>query len=186
MLRIWPQSFNTEGFFVAVLKKNARTKEPKHLETAQRYVKPIRRVDQKQYLKRLEGQFGTPFCNPEEEMLLEGKKQVLITSSAAYYFPLPIAEYSMGLPFCKATEDGRVRPVTECITLRGKQATQQTITLNDQQLQQLLGGKDIPCDPLLNGDHILLWNDIAIGWSLAKEGTLKNRLSRWIVEHRSS
>jgi NOL1/NOP2/fmu family ribosome biogenesis protein len=88
----------------------------------------------------------------------------------------------MGIPYAKGLKDGRFRITDELSTARGIEATKNVLTVSDGDLQELLEGQNIECREDVHGDMILHWNGLAIGRGLAKEGYLKNRLSRWIVQ----
>ena len=99
---------------------------------------------------------------------------------------LPLTEYALGIPFAKILNDGRFRVTNELVSLRGNRAKEQVMELKETELSALLGGKDIPCAPVLRGDTILRFRGIAIGLGLAKELVLLNRLPRWVVKHSAS
>jgi NOL1/NOP2/fmu family ribosome biogenesis protein len=65
-------------------------------------------------------------------------------------------------------------------------ATMGTLSVSDSELKELLEGQNIECRSDAEGDVVLQWKGLAIGRGLAKEGFLKNRLSRWIVQLRGS
>ena len=70
----------------------------------------------------------------------------------------------------------------EIASLRGGDATKNVTELADAQLDALLDGKDTTCPNDLLGDVILLHRDMPVGIGLARDGHLKNRLPRWVVQ----
>ncbi|MDO8469079.1 MAG: NOL1/NOP2/sun family putative RNA methylase [Candidatus Peribacter sp.] len=180
-LRLWPQTYDTEGFFCAVLKKVKRTREVEPLEMYQRTALPFGRKSTEAVSKIFLEQFGADFRLPGE-CLIEKGQQLLLSGEDAYGFPLPVTEYASGIPFAKILPDGRFRITNELASLRGHLATSGVMELSQDQLDALLAGKDISVDPSLRGDTILRFRGISLGLGLAKEGTLLNRLPRWVVK----
>jgi len=180
-LRLWPQTYDTEGFFCAVLKKVKPTRAVEHLEMYPRTATPVRRKEVEKISTLFRQQFGTDFLLPGE-CLIEKGNFILVATEEAEGFPLPVTEYAMGIPYAKILPDGRYRITNELASLRGNMASLHVLELTDEQLQSLLSGKDLSIDPALYGDTILFNCGIALGVGLAKEGTLLNRLPRWVVK----
>lgn len=180
-LRLWPQTYDTEGFFCAVLKKVKPTRAVEHLEMYPRTATPVRRKDVEKISALFRQQFGTDFLLPGE-CLIEKGNFILLATQEAHDFPLPVTEYAMGIPYAKILPDGRYRITNELASLRGNMASSHVLELTDEQLQSLLSGKDLSIDSALYGDTILFNCGIALGVGLAKEGTLLNRLPRWVVK----
>ncbi|MDD4627818.1 MAG: NOL1/NOP2/sun family putative RNA methylase [Candidatus Peribacteraceae bacterium] len=180
-LRLWPQTYNTEGFFCAVFRKVKRTKEPQHTDLAKRTSAPLPKAKRVTLQKLMKEQFGTDFLQ-EGDALVERMQQVLLTTEMADGFPLPVTDYACGIPFSKMLPDGRFRVTNELVSLRGEMAKKQTMDLSDDQLSLLLSGRDLTCSGSLKGDTILTFRGISLGLGLAKEGVLLNRLPRWVVK----
>ncbi|MFH0851886.1 MAG: NOL1/NOP2/sun family putative RNA methylase, partial [Candidatus Peregrinibacteria bacterium] len=149
-LRLWPQTYDTEGFFCAVLKKVKPTRAVEPLEMYQRVALPFGRKKTEAVSKLFMEQFGTDFRLPGE-CLIEKGQQLLLSGEEAYGFPLPVTEYAMGIPFAKILQDGRFRITNELASLRGHLAACGVMELSQNQLDALLDGKDIPVDPSLRG-----------------------------------
>ena len=113
--------------------------------------------------------------------LFRRSDQVMLATADVAAFALPLEDYSLGLPFGKRLSDGRIILHQELITLRGSEATKNVMHASEEDVQALLDGKDIPCDPSLRGHVILLQGNIAVGHGLARDGTLKNNLPRWMI-----
>jgi len=184
-LRLWPQTYDTEGFFCAVLKKVKRTREVEPLEMYQRTALPFGRKKTEAVSHLFTEQFGADF-RLSGECLVEKGNFILLATEEAQGFPLPVTEYAMGVPYAKILPDGRYRITNELASLRGNMASSHVLELTDEQLQSLLSGKDIPVDASLYGDTILRYRGISLGLGLAKEGTLLNRLPRWVVKNASA
>ncbi|MDD5041807.1 MAG: NOL1/NOP2/sun family putative RNA methylase [Candidatus Peribacteraceae bacterium] len=184
-LRLWPQTYDTEGFFCAVLKKVQSTRAVEPLEMYERVALPFGRKKTEAVSKLFMEQFGADFRLPGE-CLVEKGNFLLLVSQEAHGFPLPATEYAMGIPYAKILPDGRFRVTNEMASLRGHLAQSQILELSEEQLGSLLAGKDLPCDPKLRGDTILRFRGISLGLGLAKEGVLLNRLPRWVVKNASA
>jgi len=180
-IRLWPQTYNTEGFFCAVLEKTARTREPIEFEMIPRQEKPLTPRRYRDIIKILEEHFGTSFLQ-EGDVLLQKADQLLLTTEEAKQFPLPVQDFALGLPFVKGIRDSaHIRLTHDLVTLRGRFAQKNVYDLSDEEAAEILAGKDIPCPEELRGDIILRSQGICIGPAFAKEGNLKNRLSRQLI-----
>lgn len=181
MLRLWPQTLDTEGFFSVILKKHAPTKDPEDMESIkfQEIPLPPRRI--KEAMELFTELYGTPVLRDGETLFQLGEN-LLLTTSDVVHFGLPVQDFSLGLPFAKLLKDGRVRIAHEMATLRGHEATAGTLQLDAKQLEDILDGKDTACDPTLRGDMLLLAEGRCIGRGLAKEGLLKNNLPRLMIQ----
>ena len=179
-LRLWPQTYDTEGFFCAVLQKKSSTRDVLQQEYVQLRgeLTPSRTKDiAAELIKR----YGASFMH-EDERCYETAQYVTLLNDTASKFQLPCPRYAFGLPFLKLQKDSRIRLTHEMITLRGKEATKGVMELMDAQKEMLLQGKDTPCDSTLHGELILRWHGISIGMGLAKEGVLKNWIPRSVVK----
>lgn len=181
LLRLWPQTLDTEGFFSVILKKNAPTKDPEDMDRVpyQETHMPARRV--REAMEMFTNIYGTPVLRDGETLYQLGENMLLTTSEVAG-FAMPLQDFSIGLPFAKLLKDGRVRIAHETATLRGHEATKGTLHLDAAQLEAILDGKDTTCDPSLRGDMLLMAEGRCIGRGLAKEGILKNNLPRLMIQ----
>ncbi len=180
-LRLWPQTFDTEGFFAAVLRKTAPTRAVERLPSFCFQEDIIPKTRQKELVARLEDFYGTSFMLPGERLFQRGTQLILSTEEIMEY-PLPVQDYALGMPFGRRLDDGRVRIDHEIASLRGHLATRNVININEALLDVLLDGKDASCDPQLRGDILLRYGGMIVGFGLAKEGKLLNRLPRWIIQ----
>ncbi|MDD5026432.1 MAG: NOL1/NOP2/sun family putative RNA methylase [Candidatus Peribacteraceae bacterium] len=181
-LRLWPQTYDTEGFFAAVLQKTASTRDPLSVPPVPKEEQTLRNHEMTHIMEWLKETYGTTFTGEGDTLVRRGEAILLVTADT-WNLPLPVRDYSLGLPFCKDLGDGRYRLHSELVTARGNFATKNVWRIDDDTLQSLERGRDVPCPAELLGDVILVWNDLPLGMGLAREGTLKNRLSRWLVQH---
>lgn len=181
MVRLWPQTLDTEGFFSVILKKHAPTKDPTDMDRVpyQETHMPARRV--REAMGHFENAYGTPVLRDGETLYQMGEN-VLLTTGEVAGFAMPLQDFSIGLPFAKLLKDGRVRIAHETATLRGHEATKGTLELDAKQLEDIFDGKDTTCDPSLRGDMLLMAEGRCIGRGLAKDGILKNNLPRLMIQ----
>ncbi len=182
MLRLWPQTYDTEGFFCAVLRKIAPTRAPMDVEKVRFQEQEMPRARRDEVGAQLKKIYGAPFLY-EEDRLFQRADQLLLSTQDIAAFSLPLQDYSLGLPFAKRLPDGRVLLHHELATLRGNEALQNVLELTAEEVDALLDGKDLTCDPALHGHLILRHDGICVGHGLAKEGKLKNNLPRWMILH---
>lgn len=179
-LRLWPQTYDTEGFFCAVLRKTAQTRDRLAMPRVHFQEEPLPRARQEEVGRIFKNRFGSSFLC-EGDQLFQREDQILLATDGVANFSLPVEDYSLGLPYAVRLEGNRARIHHETATLRGGMATKNVLEITEGQLNELLDGKDFPIDSALTGDVILLCKKRPIGAGLAKQGILKNRLPRWIV-----
>lgn len=179
-LRLWPQTFDSEGFFAVLLQKNAPTKDPEPMDIVapQEILYPLARMGE--VAAALEKLYGTDFLDPGDRLWQLGDQLLLLTKDASDW-SLPLRDYALGLPFCKLLPDRRVRIAHELATLRGQRATRGRLEVDAGQLETLLKGQDPPCAPDLAGDCLLFSRGVCLGRGLAKNGVLKNNLPRTMI-----
>ena len=179
-LRLWPQTYDTEGFFCAVFQKIAPTRPVEPMWTVPFQEERLSGSRQKEIAAKLEDCYGTDFLGGGD-ILFKSGEQLFLTNADVASHHLPIQDYSAGIPFAKILNDGRVRVSHEIATLRGTRATKGIAAIHDDRLTFFLKGKDAPCAQELRGDILLLYKDFCIGRALAKNGVLKNNLPRWML-----
>lgn len=180
LLRLWPHTFDTEGFFCAVLRKVAPTRHREAMDRVRFQEEEFPPTRTKNIAALCEAMYGASLLHDGDRLFLRGD-QVLLSTQDVAEFRLPVQDYSLGLPFARRLDPGRIRLSQELITLRGAEASRNILEISESDLDAILAGKDISCPPDMRGDPILLHRGIPIGSSLAKGGILKNRLPRWIV-----
>lgn len=179
-LRLWPHTYDTEGFFACALHKLKPTRAVEPLDWIDLQEVKLPNGRRRDIEKELMKQFGTSFLT-DTDALYERGDQVIITNTDVANFPLTVENYSLGLPFVKRLRDGRVVLNHEFATLRGASALKNTVEIDASTLEEMLDGKDVTCDPELHGQVIVMHNGVAVGHSLAKEGKLKNNIPRWVI-----
>lgn len=180
-VRLWPHVYDTEGFFACALVKVAPTRAREPMDRVFFVETPVPPTRQREIAQRLTEQYGTSFID-EGERLFERGDLLILTNDPVSDFHLPVQDYALGLPFGRRLEGSRVRVDHDIATLRGHRATRNTEDLHDAQIEALLDGKDTTCSPDFRGDIVLRYRGVPLGFGLAKDGHLKNRLPRWLVQ----
>jgi 16S rRNA (cytosine1407-C5)-methyltransferase len=181
VIRLWPQTYDTEGFFCAVLRKTKPTRHPIDHPYVHFQEEELPAARLKEWSAKLEAMYGTSFM-VEGDRLFERGELLLLTNADVAKFRMPVADYALGIPFGKKIDDGRIRVDHDIAVFRGNMATKNACDITEETLNLLLDGKDATCDQTLKGDVLLRFQGMIIGIGLAKEGHLKNRLPRWIVQ----
>ena len=179
--RLWPQTYDTEGFFCAVLRKTERTKEPTpDLETKRFREEPLSKGKRKEIAKFLASRYGTDFIHEDERLLRLGD-EVYICNDDAFSFQSTVTPYAIGMPLGRVLRDSPLYVDHEIAVLRGSEATENVWDLQEGQLQELLSGKNIVCDASIEGHILLRHEGMCIGRGRARKGIVKNHLPRWMI-----
>jgi 16S rRNA (cytosine1407-C5)-methyltransferase len=180
-LRIWPQTYDSEGFFCAVLKKTAPTREAQRFDLVKVDKEVLSKGRIKEICEFLELRFGKSFKN-KSEVLLQSNERLWITTEEVYKFKLPCPSVGIGLPFGKTLRKSPVMIDHDLATLRGSDVTAGVIDLTDEQWKLLARGQDIDCDPEIFGNILLRYQGICVSRGRARDGRCKNHLPRWIIQ----
>ncbi|MBI2117689.1 hypothetical protein HYT95_02210, partial [Candidatus Peregrinibacteria bacterium] len=108
LLRLWPQTFDTEGFFCAVLEKKASTKTVEPVQWMHLQERPVSRKQTEDVQRQMTDRYGTSFLRGGERLLLHGSESLVVTTQETADFGLAVQDYAVGLPFGKLLKDGRV------------------------------------------------------------------------------
>lgn len=180
-LRLWPQTYDTEGFFCAVLQKTAPTRPVEPMEWIRFQETPVGKKTRQDIEQQMANRYGVSFLEEDDRLYERGGESIVLASREVMEFGMPVEDYSIGMPYGKKLKDGRVLVEHEVATLRGHLATKNFYQVNDEQLTLLLAAKDCDCPKDLNGHTLLAYRDSCIGIGLAKDGRMKNNLPRWMV-----
>ena len=180
LLRLWPQTYDTEGFFSAVLEKVAPTRAVEPLEWIRPQETLLPRSKQRGIAEMFGELYGDAFLD-EGDVLYERGEQIILASQEVADCRLPVQDYALGMPFAKMLAPTRAMPSHEIASLRGQRATRLAVDVSAEEMGQLLSAKGIACEPALRGHAIVRFEGHGIGVSLAKDGRLTNNLPRWMV-----
>ncbi len=188
LVRLWPQTYDTEGFFSAVIEKRAPTRDRTPWAKEPYRYDLVPKARKKEVVDRLEDWYGTSFMD-EDDVLLTKRDQICVIPSAALDLKLPLDPYYVGLPFGKFTDHGLPRLSHEMATLRGHRATKQVLNVSELEMRQTMKGVNIPATPsgFDDGDVLMslsenaLGRPIIFGRGVLKNGIVLNRLPRDMV-----
>ncbi len=186
-VRLWPQTYDTEGFFSVAIEKTSSTRAQKYIEEPHRY-EIISKAKVAEMADRLVDWYGYSFIG-EHEALITQRDQICIIPQEALEFRLPMMPYFTGLPFGKFTDHGLPRLSHEIATLRGNLATKQILKLADADLKSAMKGVNITSvgsgnddgDVMLAFQENALGRPIIFGRGMLKNGIVLNRLPRDMV-----
>jgi 16S rRNA (cytosine1407-C5)-methyltransferase len=181
MLRLWPQTYNTEGFFSAVLRKK-RSLVPKQVTTpVARRERTISKGRVLEFTADIKKRFGTNFIRYNES-LSEWEGIVYLVTTYGQTLNVPNRNYSLGVPYGKMLKNNTIRIGNDIARLRGAEAKQNIVLVNQEELQTLLQGKNVTCNPTLQGDVIVQYEGYSLGTCTAQKGVLKNTLDREFIK----
>ncbi|WP_088328473.1 16S rRNA (cytosine(1407)-C(5))-methyltransferase RsmF [Lacimicrobium sp. SS2-24] len=184
-LHVWPQVYDTEGFFVARLKKVRSLNLPAaNARKAKLPYVPATRKQRQQFCTYLSDQFGTE---------LDDTAQIYVRDREYWLFPDQIAPFLTQFRFQRigvrlATEHkSGYRLSHDGALCLGRHMTRQVLALDTAQLRAFYQGKDLfmPTPPP-QGEVILTWQGSAIGVGKGLGSKLKNLLPRELVRDKLS
>jgi len=188
-VRLWPQTFDTEGFFVCVLEKRAPTKvrAPKEQEWHRYSELPSARIHEVRSL--ILDWYGSDCVDEHETLIMGHKEQMMVMPKKALRLGLPTKAILAGLALGKSPRTGIFRLAHEMAALRGRRATKQKLMLSETEWNEAMTGKNLTGsrDGLENGDILLtvdapsLGTELVVGRGILKDDVILNRLPRDIV-----
>ncbi len=179
-LRVWPHIFNTEGFFIAKIKKLRKTlygsmdtKKPKYFSIKIFLNKERKRLET--YIKKY---FGYIIKFEKKYEIVKINNDIIIRSSFAERFFGKIKIEYTGL--CIFKEGKQKFVIThEGVMLLGEHFTKRVIEITTSQKNDYYSGKDIYIKEDLDpGTVVLKYDGIIIGKGLLKDKKIKNQLPR--------
>jgi 16S rRNA (cytosine1407-C5)-methyltransferase len=181
--RLWPQLFNTAGFFAARLTKT----EPLRVSLSafnNRAARPPQMtvplpVETRGICDHLSGQYGFDLAKALEEnnlQVVEIDGQLCLAGKAlnARFYALPWL--SSGMPLGKTLPEGW-QPSHEFVSRFGDRFTRNVLTLEDEHLPAWMRGEDLrgyATNPELRGEVVAVRD--ALGRNLGRAKLLENRL----------
>ncbi|MCW8996047.1 MAG: 16S rRNA (cytosine(1407)-C(5))-methyltransferase RsmF [Psychromonas sp.] len=181
-LHIWPQVYDSEGFFVAAIKKTRASEAPAAQKRLGKF--PFTKTEKKtaQDLYRyFKAQFaitdidGVLYQRDQEFWLFPEQIEPLITELRFSRLGIKIAEQ-----FGKGNKSG-FKTMHEFVSCYGAQA-KNTVPLNAQQAQAFYQGRDIRDIETANkGEVLLSYRGNVIGLGKALNNRIKNNLPRELI-----
>ncbi|MEQ1848994.1 MAG: NOL1/NOP2/sun family putative RNA methylase [Candidatus Peribacteraceae bacterium] len=189
-VRVWPQTYNTEGFFVCVLEKHAPTKHRQERDQELHHFTELPRARVAETAKLASDWYGTSFIH-EGEVLIENKENELcLIAKEVLELGLPTKSYYAGMPFGKVPRTNIFRISHEAAVLRGRSASSHVMEVTELEFQTLLSGGNLASRGLTEeeGGDILLrvlspafQQPIVVGRGILKGSSVLNRMPRDMV-----
>lgn len=184
-LRLWPQTYDSEGFFCAVLTKTGPTRDIEKVEALKLREEWMPKARKREITEFLQERFHAELVT-DNDVLLENGERIRITNEKTMKFPLPCPHVIIGLPFGKLLQKSPIKLDHDFVTLRGSQAKDGIVDLTEEQWRELIRGQDCAYEGQLEGHILLRYNGLCIGRGRVSEGKIRNHLPRWMIQLRSS
>ncbi len=181
-LHVWPQTFDSEGFFIAKFKKQASSDNP-NLKV-KKGAFPFQQFESKKsavFMQTLEQQFG---LNTLPGILMQRDKELWLFPQEFEAVQNKIKYARLGIQLGAIHNNG-VRLAHEFATAFGKQCKSNVLPLTDTQANDYFQGKDIRlADVSQNtGEVILTLCGCPIGLGKWQKNKVKNSLPRDLVQN---
>ena len=126
--RLWPHTYNTEGFFCAVLQKTDSTSRRQRFDRVRLPADPISKREQREIEQCMKRQFGTNMLE-ENEVLWQQNGKLILTNEAVSNTPFPFHAQQFGLSCGKRSNKLPYGPDHAFATLRGCNAAQNIVSI---------------------------------------------------------
>ncbi len=181
-LHVLPHLFDSEGFFVAKIKKpiNAETADYPQAKYNAPFIKLSKKLKQ-QFTDYLAQYFGIDITQLNLEILQRDKE--------IWIFPKSISKVNLYLKINRAGTHiaqifpKKIRITHEFASCFGHLAKKQVAEINAQQASEFIQGKNfqLESNELENGDILLKFEGLILGIGLNQKGKVKNGLPRALV-----
>ena len=181
-LHVWPQTFDSEGFFIAKFKKHSSC-ENQNIKV-KKGAFPFNHFDSKQqdaFMSSLKKQFGLTSL---PGTLMQRDKELWLFPNEFEAIQNKIKYARLGIQVGVIHKNG-VRLAHEFATVFGKQCKSNVLELTNQQASDYFNGKDIRLDEVVKatGEVILTLCDCPIGLGKWQKNKVKNSLPRDLVQN---
>ena len=181
-LHVWPQTFDSEGFFIAKFKKHSSC-ENQNLKV-KKGAFPFTDFDSKQqsaFMSSLKKQFGLTSL---PGTLMQRDKELWLFPDEFEAIQNKIKYARLGIQVGVIHKNG-VRLAHEFATVFGKQCKSNVLELTNQQASDYFNGKDIRLDDVVKatGEVILTLCGCPIGLGKWQKNKVKNSLPRDLVQN---
>ncbi len=183
-LHVWPHIYDSEGFFVAALRKIGPTTPPEVKKRLGKFpfIRPTRQKEAELYAY-FEQKFGIAnisgmlYQRDQDFWLFPDPIKALIPKIRFSRLGIKIAE-----EFGKGRRSG-FKSTHEFLTLFGAHATKNVLSLNAQQAQAFYQGRDIRDlnHKFETGEVLLSYRNIIIGFGKVLNNRIKNNLPRELI-----
>ena len=181
-LHVWPQTFDSEGFFIAKFKKLASCNNP--TQSVKKGAFPFNEFDKKQttsFMSELKKQFG---LNALPGKLMQRDKELWLFPDGFEAVQNKIKYARLGIQLGIIHKNG-VRLTHEFATVFGNECKSNTYALTNAQANDYFNGKDIRLEDVTKatGEVILTLCGCPIGLGKWQKNKIKNSLPRDLVQN---
>ena len=180
-LHVWPQTFDSEGFFIAQFKKISSVDNPK--QKLKKGAFPFQPFDKKSvqvFNSELKKQFA---IKPLNGALMQRDKELWLFPEAFAAIQDKIKYARLGIQVGTIHKNG-VRLNHEFATVFGSQCNSNVFALTQSQANDYFQGKDIRLDTVSNatGEVVLTLCGCPVGLGKWQKNKIKNSLPRDLVQ----
>lgn len=181
-LHVWPQTFDSEGFFIAKFKKLASADNPQ--QKIKKGAFPFQAYDNKAaqaFNNIIKKQFG---LSPLQGKLMQRDKELWLFPEAFDAIENKIKYSRLGIQLGMIHKNG-VRLTHEFATVFGAHCVKNTYALSDQQANDYFQGKDIRLAEVTNAtdEVVLTLCGCPVGLGKWQKNKIKNSLPRDLVQN---
>lgn len=180
-LHVWPQIYDSEGFFVAALKKKSSiTAEPVHKKVRPLPFSKASKKQQQQLTSYLKKQFGIVL--KDDDVLMVRDNEYWLFPEAIYQLTDEIRFDRIGLKVAEQFKD-QWRLTHEAAIHWASQTNKNIVQLTLEQAASYYRGQDIKYSEAKvgGGEVSLIAQDVSLGLGKQLKGKIKNRLPRELV-----
>lgn len=178
-LHIWPQIYDSEGFFVAAVRKTASVESEHRPPRLGRFPFTVAsRKQQHALASHLQSTFGLTL--PAGDLMARDKELWLFPQGCDRFIPA-IRMQRLGVKLGEEAKHG-FKISHETLVLLGAQAAK-AVDLSDDEAVTYLMGRDLPRDnsSKVKGEVLLRWQGVPLGLAKWVGNKLKNSLPRELV-----
>lgn len=190
MLHIWPEVFDTEGFFVSVIEKSITAKSPSVMD-ASTTNKQFNSLSKKQYetvAQYMSQRFGYDLSDNQTHLAVQetGKQQIVWLKSNLPDSLQTLRTQRSGVKLCTLFNSRKGLGINlehEFCRTHGSEFSRNTLELSDTDVVAYFKGMNIkPNHELTEGEVVLTHQHTPIGiGKVLKNGQVKNQLPRPLV-----
>ncbi len=178
--RIIPWQVNSEGFFIAKLRKTGETEPKEKFKLPERELKLMNFTDKKikKYLENISSHFGIAGNVLGNYKYLIKNRDVFIVNRN-WESPLLNLMIRTGIPFAFIDKRDNAQLHTHGAQLLNGEITENIVWLTSaEQLQNYFSGSSFSASELSNGQKAVKFKDYMLGVGVANEGKLKSQFPR--------
>jgi len=181
-LHVWPQTFDSEGFFIAKFKKLASCNNP--TQSVKKGAFPFNEFDKKRttsFMSELKKQFGLKALPGK---LMQRDKELWLFPDGFEAVQNKIKYARLGIQLGIIHKNG-VRLTHEFATVFGNECKSNTYALTNEQANDYFNGKDIRLEDVTkaSGEVVLTLCGCPIGLGKWQKNKIKNSLPRDLVQN---